>query len=193
MVSNPDEYQGAGVFLKGVKVLLGKIAETFDPVIDQAHKAHKTACAAKKQYTEPLEAAERVVKSKMGTFISQEETKRREQEDRLRREAIERSQAAQLQAAVDAEERGEKDVAEAILDARPMAPIVKVDRSDLKVEGVSKVTIWRFRIVNPKLIPREFLIPDEKAIGAVVRQSREATSIPGIEVYPEESVRMTTR
>jgi hypothetical protein len=46
---------------------------------------------------------------------------------------------------------------------------------------------WKFRIVNADLIPKQYLTPDEKAIGAHGRALGEKASIPGIEFFADES------
>ena len=43
------------------------------------------------------------------------------------------------------------------------------------------------------LIPRRYMIPDEKLIGGTVRLNKGATVIEGIEVYCEESVKVRTK
>ena len=57
-----------------------------------------------------------------------------------------------------------------------------------EVKGQTFRTNWRYRIVDISKIPAEYLIPDEKRIGEVVRGLKDMTNIPGIEVYKEESV-----
>ena len=46
---------------------------------------------------------------------------------------------------------------------------------------------WKFRIVDASKVDRRFLIPDEKAIGQIVRSMKgvAATIVGGIEVYNE--------
>jgi hypothetical protein len=61
-----------------------------------------------------------------------------------------------------------------------------------KVEGISGRQVWKFRIINPALIPREYLIPDERKIGQIVRAMKGETRIPGVEAYAEESVAVRT-
>ena len=46
---------------------------------------------------------------------------------------------------------------------------------------------WKFRVVAPESIPREYLTPDLVKIGQVVRAMRGATAIKGIETYAEKS------
>ena len=50
-----------------------------------------------------------------------------------------------------------------------------------KVEGVSTRTVWKYRFANEFMIPRNYLMPDEKKIGAHARSMRESASIPGVE------------
>lgn len=59
-------------------------------------------------------------------------------------------------------------------------------------EGISKRTIWRFEITDLAALPREYLIPDEKRIGAVVRAMKGDAQIAGVRVYPETIVAVRT-
>jgi hypothetical protein len=57
-----------------------------------------------------------------------------------------------------------------------------------KVDGVSAREIMKFEIVNEALIPRQYLMVNEKAIGAYGRAAKAAARIPGVRFYAEESV-----
>lgn len=54
-----------------------------------------------------------------------------------------------------------------------------------KVSGLSSRQVWKYRVKNLSLVPREYLMLDEKKTGGVVRAMKADTNIPGIEVYPE--------
>jgi len=45
--------------------------------------------------------------------------------------------------------------------------------------------VWKYRIVNEALIPREYLTPDLQKIGSLVRGFKEKFNISGIQVYEE--------
>jgi hypothetical protein len=45
--------------------------------------------------------------------------------------------------------------------------------------------VWRFRIINEAIIPRDYLKPDETKIGGVVRSLKGKCKIPGIQIYEE--------
>jgi hypothetical protein len=59
-------------------------------------------------------------------------------------------------------------------------PSVKLEKP--KMQGTSVRNRYDFDIVDPNLIPREYLIVDTAAIGKVVRALKEKTNIPGIRV-----------
>jgi hypothetical protein len=56
----------------------------------------------------------------------------------------------------------------------------------VKIKGLSTKETYKFKITNEALIPREYLIPDEKKIGEAVRKSKGNISIEGIECYTED-------
>lgn len=56
-----------------------------------------------------------------------------------------------------------------------------------KAQGVSTRDVWKWKVVNKDLIPREFMEPDEFKISAWVRNAKGSTEIPGIEVYKEQT------
>ena len=47
----------------------------------------------------------------------------------------------------------------------------------------------RWRIVNPKDIPREFWMLDQRKIWNIVRRDGEQANIPGIEIFKVEKAR----
>lgn len=71
----------------------------------------------------------------------------------------------------------------------PAAPIVVAPSPSLapsKLNGAAKA--WKFKVTDPALVPREFLVVDEtlirKAVGAGSR------SIPGVEIFQEDQLRI---
>lgn len=57
-----------------------------------------------------------------------------------------------------------------------------------KVAGSSKRVTWKFRVTNLALVPREYMILNDVAVGGVVRAMKDQTNIPGIEAYSEEDM-----
>lgn len=175
--------------------------EWFAPMKRLAAQAHKEICSKENAVLDPLEEAKRYLSSQIGKFDQEQERIRRAEETRLQEEARKAAQAeadrlAQEQAiqdAIELEAQGDTKGAEAVL-ANPapvqvFTPPVIVPTRVQKSAGVSGTQIWKFRITDVNLIPREYMIPDEKAIGQVVRGLKSKTNIPGIEAYPEGAAR----
>lgn len=94
----------------------------------------------------------------------------------------------------DAAAQAERDKEQARKEAETAAQVkdVKVKPSIPKMAGIKGRTNWKFRVVDPKRIPRKFLMPDDVVIGGMVRnrkdKERAEAECPGIEVWSEDSV-----
>lgn len=66
-----------------------------------------------------------------------------------------------------------------------MLPVVP---DEPETNGLSLRKEWKFVIVDAKLIPREYLIPDEVKIRRIVRAMKEQANIPGVRIYSEDTV-----
>jgi hypothetical protein len=132
----------------------------------------------------PVEAAVKRVKSLMAAWDTAQEQARQAEARRLEAEARAREEERKLAeavavAAVDPVE------ADAILEEEIMVAPVFVPKETPKIEGIVYRETWKFQIVDETAIPREYLIPNEKVIGQIVRSLKGQTNIPGIRVYSE--------
>ena len=185
MVIDSVSYVAAGELWKAIKAIRVKIADTFDKSIKAAHELHKGLVAKKKEHDGPLDAAERMVKKAMGDYDAEQDRIRKAEEARLREIARKEEEERLLQEAIAAEASGNKEEAAAIMEEPVYVAPVVVKKEVPKVQGMSFRTIWKFRIVDEKKIPREYLTPDMVKIGGVVRSMKKQTNIPGIESYEE--------
>jgi hypothetical protein len=196
-ITDADSFEGAGAFLVEIKRRRQAIVAAFEPVVQAGLRAHREALALQKQADAPCLEAETVTKQAMAAW-------QREQE-RLRLEAdaeAERKRIAEAEAALEA---GDDERAELILET-PAAPVVLPDPEPLvpaavvipetaKATGVSFRKVYKHRVVNRGAIKAQFLVPDEKAIGATVRAlGLDAVAVVGgIEVFEDISVAARTR
>lgn len=183
-VKNDTDFRVAGDFLMGVSSLKKEIKATFDPIVDAAHKAHQVAVSKRKAVLEPVESAERIVKGALSTYqLEQERAKRELEEAEKARVAAEKEailKAAQEQAAAG-NMIAAKAVAREAFDLKP-EPVAITP----KVEGLSFRDNWRFEIVDPSALPREYLVPDTTKIGAVAKALKDSCNIPGVRVWCEK-------
>ncbi len=187
VIRNDDEFRKGSEVLLIIKDALKELESTFGPIKKKAHETWKEIVAQEKRHEEPLLAAERVIKQKIGAYTVEQERKRREEEARLLIEAKKREEETLLSLAIEAEKQGQKQEAEAILETPTFVPPPIVPATP-KITGVSTRIAWKFRITDPNAVPRQYLVPDEKAIAGVVRSLGERTNIPGVQVYPEQVV-----
>lgn len=185
VIVTATDYTAADNFCVGLKGLEKEVDEAYDENISAAFKAHRGLVAKKNKYAEPIIEARKVIKSKMGAWQTEQESKRKAEEARLQAEAQKRAEDEALAAAAEAQKNGDKAEAEAIIAAPIVAPIVVLPSFAPK----SKTTIqtrWDFRIVNAALIPREYLSPDTVKIGGVIRATKGSISIPGVEAFEKK-------
>jgi hypothetical protein len=185
VIKNSEDYTAAGNLWTTIKGIMKQVDESFDPIIQKAHQAHKEAVAQKAKIYDPLKSVYVYVKKVMSDYDAEQERLRKAEEARLREIARKEEEERLLQEAIAAEASGNKEEAAAIIEEPVYVPPVVVKKEVPKVQGMSFRTIWKFRITDEKKIPREYLKPDEVKIGGVVRSMKKQTNIPGIEAYEE--------
>ncbi len=184
--SNGDLESAKGI-LDALKALQKKVHEVYDPMVESAYSAHKTATTERKKHLEPLEKAEKEVRAKMGSYLTAlEREQKRVEAERQRIEQEAQAKAVQQQPLPPSPPPfggGPKK-----FSAEPPAP--KLTVKDLppipkspQIEGMSQVKEWKWKIVDLAAIPPEFWILDERAIESTVKADKENTNIPGIEVF----------
>lgn len=104
-----------------------------------------------------------------------------EQERQRRQREIENDRIAQAEAA---EAKGATVLAEKLLSTPVATP--KVEEKPVIEKGFAGASArkaWKFEIEKAADVPREFLCPDEKAIGEYVRKNKDKAAIPGVRIY----------
>jgi hypothetical protein len=192
-VADAPSYEEAGKYLIRIRQLRQKLDETFDEPIKKAHEAHKAMLASKKKHEAPLEAAEGVLKRKRIAWYEAEERKRQEAERAAQEVARKAAEERQLQEAIAAEADGDTAAADAILEEPVVAPIVRVEPTVQKSEGIAMTYTYSAQIVDPVIVPREWLIPNEKAINANARSMKESFRIPGCALVKTANERLSTK
>lgn len=209
-VHDPESYAAAGEWIKTVAAYLKKVNELMGPIVEANHRAHKVAVQQRDALLRPAEGCKRILGDRMAAWDQRQADLRREAEAaarreqaRLEHEAREQAEAEQrrlqreaetrrLEEAALMEQAGDRAGASRLLDAPVPVPVVTPAPVFVpappppmapKVEGVSYRDVWEYEITDPALLPREYLMPDEKRIGSVVRAMRAETQIPGVRAY----------
>lgn len=146
-------------------------------------------------FRRPKEILQQVLKAIDGHLIAyqQEQERLRQDEERRAREKV-LAEQKRLQDQADKrsaklEEKGETDRAELVRASVPEIPLPVIPQVNIpKVQGLSTRESWNIRIVRPKLVPREYCVPDETALRAVAKAMKERFNIPGVEAYRDDIV-----
>lgn len=102
------------------------------------------------------------------------------------------AEAAKLSVKADAVESKGESKAEllAMQAATVVAPIVAPTTEN--ISGVSRAVVWKHRVVDASLIPREYMVPNDTMLAGVAKSTKGAIAIPGVEIYSERVIRSGT-
>jgi len=192
VVDNATLEQANDILLT-VKALRKEIAATFKPIKQKIDATKKEVLTQEKKADEPLKEAEALLKPQIAIYVTEQEKKRREEADKLRREAEQKAEEQRLKAALEAEQRGDKEEAEEILNEEPEFIPPPVVPEAPKLKGATIRRDWKSEVVDFAALPDEFKKVDDAKLGQVVRAMKEQCNIPGVRVYSEDSVALTGR
>ncbi len=184
VIDNPSMEKANGL-LTDIRAIRKEIQDTFKPLAEKAHQAHKAILEQQKKAEAPLVEAEGILKTQIKSYMDEVERLRREEERRLQEIARKQEEERRLAEALLAEAEGNKEEAQAILDEPDFVPMPTVKADIPKVDNRLFRKVWKFRIVDEGQIPRQYMTPDMVKIGGVVRAMKGVTNIPGIQVYEE--------
>jgi len=166
-----------------------RVHEYSDGDISAANRLHKSLIAKQHELLAPVKCVLPLIDGALRKYNDDQEQKRHAEEMRLQEIARKQEEERRLAEAVAIEQAGDKEAADQVM-AEPVyvAPVI-VAKSVPKVAGLSYTENWKFRVINPALVPREFLRLDDIKIGQYARAMKSAGRIPGIELYSEKNVR----
>lgn len=189
-IIDQQSYEDAAGRKKALSEFKKRVLEVFDPIVKKSHAAWKEAVAQRDKHVNPVEECETIYRDKAKAYEReqqriQEEAQRKAREEAERQAKLERERIEKE--AEKALDKGDLKQAESLLNqSETVIPEVSIIPPSInRVKGLGIRTVWKFRIVDVKKIPLEYMIPDEVKIGKVVRALNKETNIPGIEVYEE--------
>lgn len=189
-ITDVVSYTLACEMLKGIKLLRGRIAETFDSHIKRAFDAHRALCKEKQDAEAPLTDAERILKTALAAWDTEQEQMRREEERRLSELARQQEESRRLEEAAALERDGQGEHAAALIEEPITAPAVYVPPSTPKVAGISFRETWAARVVSlPKLVAfvaahpqhANLLTANVAALNALARGLKGGMRVDGVE------------
>jgi DNA polymerase III alpha subunit (gram-positive type) len=169
-------------FLAAAEAKVKSVMLTYQQEQEEIRQAEelKLQEAARKE-----EERQRKVKEEQERQWREKEEAKRKEAERLEAEGkaaeAEKARLEADKAATKADERAEQ--------AQDISVPVPVLKSKVeKISGISTKTIWKFKIVNVNLIPRGYMVPNEKMLGEIARATKGAVKIAGVEFYSEANM-----
>lgn len=190
----------AGTFLRACATARKNVEDRLKPAVDAAHRAHKELTTLRSELQAPFDRARLVVEPRVVEYQRAEQARldaeRREAEARARKVA----EDAQLAAALEAEQAGHDDAAEAIMAepaivvAVPAAPAPKAEGLVTRVTYSANVSdlqaLVRYVAANPAHVG--LLLPNTVALNGLARALKGTMSIPGVQVVTASSLSVRT-
>jgi hypothetical protein len=193
-ISNDAQLQAVGHELVRIKDVRAQVVELFADPKKKAHEAHKAICDSESKLLKPLNEAESTYSRMMSAYRIELQRKAEEERLRSQREAEEKVRKEREALLAKAEKQldigNDEKAAELIEKSEQVIPIPTFDISyePPKVAGLNFKSNWTFEVIDINQVPREYMMVDEKKIGAVVKAMKKDTNIPGIKVYDTGSV-----
>ncbi len=176
------------------------VHEAFDELVSDANRLHKKAFAKLKENLRPFENNKTIIQAKLTNYMIAERQKREEEERKrqakLRKEEEERrakEEAARLREAEKLEKVGDIEGSELALNQAEEVreqPIIVPEKNivkEMKKSGVQMRTTWKYRVIDPKKVKRDFLMLDIVKINKTVTALKESANyiVGGIEAYAD--------
>lgn len=187
-VRTPDEMTAAENILAELRRRKKTWLEAVEASVKTAHAAWKAAVAHRDSVATPIEEAEKIIKTRIADYTFEQQRKAEAERKRLQAEADARAEIERRKAMAAAEKLKTPELKEErIMQAETIvAPVVTVEAPKT---SLSMVVTYGFEIVDAAAVPAEYMMPDEKKIGAVIRATKGSLVIPGVRIIKRESVR----
>jgi len=182
-VKSDENESAAADLLKEVKSILKEAEELRKEKVNPFNALVKRINDVFRPVTEDCTASENTIKSKVLGY--------RQYKERLRQEE-ERKREEEYRRKVEEERKKAESEKKAFVPPPPPPVIIPTEN---KVSGssgsLSTRKVWRFKVVDIKLVPEEFKVIDETAVRARIMNmsaNKVTPVIPGLDIFQEDTI-----
>ena len=189
VINSSEDIGRAKVVILGIKGLIERVKESFDPIVERAHSAHKEAIAQRDKHLKPLNDSKKKIESAITTYSLKMEAEQRERERLANIELAKIAEANKQKLLDQAKESSEWDAEVLKEQAQAIKPItVDTMKKVVEEKGVVIKKTWKAKVIDTALIPREYLIVDESLLNKVAKDEViRKNGVAGVEFYEEAS------
>jgi len=185
VVSDKDSMAMADNTVEAIGALIKEVDGTFKPLADKAFQAHRSITAKWKEVKQPLEDAKTYLVNQVKAYQRKVREEAEAEQRRLAEIARKQEEERRLAEAIEAEQCGNVEEAQAIIEEEMFVPTPIVRPDVPKVDGRKYTTKWSWKVTDINKVPREYLIVDQIKMNGIVRAMKGQTRISGIEVFEE--------
>ncbi len=144
--------------------------------------------------TDPLQNLKKSLSKKVGDYWDKVHVQKEEEAKLARAKALEEERALLDLAATAALSSGsdldtmELETRTRVVEKLETAPVVVKQTVRMPQATMAQTRVWKCRVVDPKLVPREYLIVNEGLLNTMARSKdfdKAMANIPGVEFYQE--------
>ena len=198
-VADQGTYLKAGQLWISIGDMIKEVKDTFDPICEAAHRAHKEATGKRAKYLDPLTAAQRSVKGLMADYDADQERIRQAEQRRLEEIARKEAEEEALLDAIAAEEEAKRNgatkeeaaqEAEAVMAEPVYVPPVVLPKATPKLAGGPVYReMWSAEVTDIKALCRavaagtistEMVIGNMPALNKMAIAMKATMNIPGV-------------
>jgi hypothetical protein len=175
-----------------IKAMIKKVDEKFKPIADKAFQAHRGITGLWKEIKAPLEAADQYLVEQVKRFQREERDKVEAEQRRLQEIARKEAEEKALADAIAAEQEGNHEEAQAIIEEKPYVPPIILKPTTPKVDQRVYGTVWKARVTSKALLikfisdnPHFIHLVDvnQSEINGMAKSQKSALRLPGVESY----------
>jgi hypothetical protein len=192
-------YTAAGALWKAIGDMIKEVKDTFDPICEKLHVAHREATTKRSKYLDPLTAAQKSVKGLMSAYDQEQDRLRREEQARLEAIARKQEEERRLQEAIEAEEamkaqgatkEAAAEVAQQVIETPVYVAPVVIPKAVPKMQGGPVYReIWSAECVDIVMLcravaegkaSRECVLPNMPTLNKMATALKSTMNIPGV-------------
>ena len=188
-ITTAEVYANVGEDMKAIKAKTKELDTLRKSLTKPLDESKKRIMEFFRRPLMALTAVEAAINTAMVGWNREQERIRQAEE--LRLQEAQRKETERLQKlAAKAEQRGDENKKEefegraAVVQSTVPTVATKVE----KIAGLQTKTYWKYRIADVNKIPREYMIPNEKALGEIARSTKGKIKIDGVEFYSEDKM-----
>ena len=171
-----------------------KVHKRLDFIVKQANDTHKSLTTLRRELIKPFAEGKAIIGRKCGEYEREERRKAEKKAREIAEKERKAEEERQLLAAVQAEDEGDAEAAEEIINEPIQVPTVVVKPEVAETAGVGRRTSWHAEVTDLKALIKYVSENDEwlslvqvnmSALNGLARSQKGKLRIPGVKAVEE--------